>query len=148
MTCVRVGYTHLALADVEIDYNWNWQAGEAEFKRALELAPNLAFVHSEYSEFLARMGRFEESDYHSHLSLQLNPIAINNEAIQALHLFYAHRFDDCIEQSKMVVAKDSNAYLAWLYLSMAQSAKGNYAAVVEADEKASGLRSVRRRTYS
>lgn len=135
----NIALAHLALADVEIDYNWNWQAGEAEFKRALELAPNLAFAHGAYSEFLARMGRFEESDFHSHLSLQLNPISINNEAVLALHLFYAHRFDDSIEQSKMVVAKDPNAYLAWLYLSMAQSAKGNYAAAVEADEKAGAI---------
>ncbi len=135
----NIALAHLALADVEIDYNWNWQAGEAEFKRALELAPNLAFAHGSYSEFLARMGRFEEADFHSHLSLQLNPIMPNNEAVFALHIFYAHRFDDCIEQSKMVVAKDANAYLAWLYLSMAQSAKGNYAAAVEADEKASAI---------
>ncbi len=135
----NIALAHLALAEVEIDYNWNWQAGEAEFKHTLELAPNQAFAHSGYAEFLARMGRFDESEYHSHLSLQLNPISINEEAVQALHLFYAHRFDDSIAQSKMVVSKDPHAYLAWLYLSMAQSAKGNYAAAIEADEKASAI---------
>ncbi len=130
---------HIALGNVETDYNWNWAAGEAEFKRALELAPNLAYAHGDYSEYLARMGRFEEADYHKQLGLRLDPVWINNEAVQALHLFYAHRFDDSIAQSKMVVSKDPHAYLAWLYLSMAQSAKGNYAAAIEADEKASAI---------
>ncbi|MGB8511109.1 MAG: hypothetical protein WCD76_22245, partial [Pyrinomonadaceae bacterium] len=130
---------HMALGDIETDYNWNWGAGEAELKRSLELAPNLAYAHGDYSEFLARMGRFEEADYHAQLGLRLNPIWINNEAVRALHLFYAHRFDDSIAQAKMVVAKDPNAYLAYLYLSMSNSAKGNYAAAVAADEKASAI---------
>lgn len=130
---------HIALGNVETDYNWNWKAGEAEFKRALELAPNSAYAHGDYSEFLARMGRFEESVYHAQLGLQLNPIWINNEAVQALHLLYAHRFDQAIRQSQMVTEKDSKAYLAYLYLSMAYSAKGNYAAALEAGEKARAI---------
>lgn len=132
----NIAQAHLALADVEVDYKWNWQASEAEFKRALELAPNLAFAHGDYSEFLARMGRFEESEYESNLAHQLNPTWINYEAVRALHLFYAHRFDDSIAQSRMVIEKDPNAYLAYLYLSMAESAKGDYAAALDADAEA------------
>ncbi|HEY0428435.1 MAG TPA: winged helix-turn-helix domain-containing protein [Pyrinomonadaceae bacterium] len=130
---------HIALGNVETDYNWNWQAGESEFKRAIELAPNLAYAHGDYSEFLARMGRFEESEYHSNLARQLNPTWINYEAVHALHLFYAHRFDESIAQSGAVIEKDPNAYLAYLYLSMAQSAKGSYAAAIKADEKAGAI---------
>jgi DNA-binding winged helix-turn-helix (wHTH) protein/TolB-like protein/tetratricopeptide (TPR) repeat protein len=130
---------HIALGNVETDYNWNWQAGESEFKRAIELAPNLAYAHGDYSEFLARMGRFEEAEIHSSLARRLDPTWINYEAVHALLLFYAHRFDDSITQSKTVIEKDPNAYLAYLYLSMAQSAKGNYATAIEVDEKAGAI---------
>ncbi|MGI8788256.1 MAG: winged helix-turn-helix domain-containing tetratricopeptide repeat protein [Pyrinomonadaceae bacterium] len=135
----NMAQAHSELGDVETDYNWNWAAGETEFKRALELNPNSSSAHGHYAEFLVRMGRIDEAEYHGDLAHQLNPTWINNEAVKALGLFYAHRFDDSIAQSKMVLEKDPNVYLAYLYLSMAQSAKGNYAAAVEADEKASAI---------
>ncbi len=135
----NLAQAHDELANVETDYNWNWQAGETEFKRALELSPNSPGAHGEYAEFLARMGRFEEAEYHQDLAHQLNPTWSNTEAIKALQYFYAHRFDRAIEQSQMVIQKDPDVYLAYLYLSTSQSAKGNYAAAIEAGQKAAAL---------
>jgi DNA-binding winged helix-turn-helix (wHTH) protein/TolB-like protein/tetratricopeptide (TPR) repeat protein len=129
----------VALAEVESDYNWHWAESDSLHKQTLELAPNSTWAQQSYAEFLARMGRFEEAEYREDLAQQIDPTAINFQAVEALHLFYAHRFDDCIAQSKMVVDKDPNAYLAFLYLSMAESAKGNYAAAIEADEKAAAI---------
>ncbi len=127
---------HIALAEIESDYNWDWEAGEIGYKRALELARNLASVHHSYSEFLARMGRFEESALHSELAQQLDPTRINYQAVRGLHYFYEHRFDETAAQCEMVTEKDPNAYLAWLYLSVALGAKGNYAEATEAGERA------------
>ncbi|MBA3601726.1 MAG: hypothetical protein H0W45_10960, partial [Acidobacteria bacterium] len=127
---------HIALAEIESDYNWDWEAGEIGYKRALELAPNLASAHHSYSEFLARMGRFEESALHSELAQQLDPTRINYQAVRGLHYFYEHRFDETVAQCRMVTEKDPNAYLAWLYLSVALSIKGNYAEATEASERA------------
>lgn len=130
---------YIALAEIESDYNWNWQAAEVNNKRALELAPNSAAAHHSYSEFLARMGRFNESSYHADLAQQLDPTRINYEAVRALHYFYEHRFDDTIAQSRKVIEKDANAYLAYLYLSVAQAAKGNYGEGIKAGLQAGSL---------
>ncbi len=130
---------HTALAEIESDYNWNWGASDASYRRALELAPNSAVAHHSYSEFLARMGRFDESAYHSDLAHQLDPTRINYEAVRALHYMYEHRFDDTIRQSTMVAEKDPNAYLAYLYLSVAHAIKGNYKEGLKAGEQAAAI---------
>ncbi|MGI8467991.1 MAG: winged helix-turn-helix domain-containing protein [Pyrinomonadaceae bacterium] len=130
---------YIALAEVESDYNWNWQAAEVSNKRALELAPNSAAAHHSYSEFLARMGRFDEASYHSDLAHQLDPTRINYEAVRALQYSYEHRFDDAVEQSKMVIEKDPNAYLAYLYLSSAEATRGNFKEGIAAGERASEM---------
>lgn len=130
---------YIALGEIESDYNWNWQAAETNYRRALELAPNNAAAHHSYSEFLARMGRFAESAQHSDLAQQLDPTRVNYEAVRALHYFYEHRFDDTIRQSENVIAKDANAYLAYLYLSIAHAVKGNYTAGIAAGEKAGAI---------
>jgi DNA-binding winged helix-turn-helix (wHTH) protein/TolB-like protein len=130
---------HNELAEVETNYNWNWQAGEAEYRRALELNPNSVEAHGSYAEFLARMGRFQEAEYQGDLAHQLDPTGINIEAVKALGYCYAHRYDEAVAQSRMVIEKDPNAYLAYLYLAVAQDAKGNYAAALEAAQKASAL---------
>lgn len=135
----NVAMAHIALADFEVDYNWNWQAGEAEYLRALELSPNLARAHDAYSEFLARMGRFEEADYQSNLAQQLDPTFLNYQTIHSLSLIFAHRYDECIEINQAILARDPKMLLSWAYLSSVYSAKGNYAEALAAGEKAMAL---------
>jgi tetratricopeptide (TPR) repeat protein len=130
---------HIALAEIEADYNWNWEAAEANNRRALELAPNLAAAHQSYAEFLARFGRFAEAAAHSDLAQALDPTRINYAAVRALHLYYEHRFTDAISQGERVIARDPDAYLAHLYLSVANAAQGDYAAGLEAGRRASAL---------
>jgi serine/threonine protein kinase/tetratricopeptide (TPR) repeat protein len=130
---------YTALAEIESDYNWNWAAAEAYNRRALELTPNSASAHHTYAEFLARMGRFDEAAYHSDMAHLLDPTRINYEAVRALHYFYEHRLDDTIAQSRMVIEKDSSAYLAYLYYSVAQADKGNFDEGIAAAQKAIDL---------
>jgi len=82
------------------------------------------------------MGRFDESAYHSDLAQELDPTKINYKAVRALHYFYEHRFDDTIVQSRKVIEEDANAYLAYLYLSIALATKGHYDEGIKAGEKA------------
>ncbi|MGI8556041.1 MAG: winged helix-turn-helix domain-containing protein, partial [Pyrinomonadaceae bacterium] len=135
----QMASAYIALADVESDYNWNWKAAEAAQKRSLELAPNYAPAHMDYSEFLARMGRFDEARYHADLAHRLDPTRINYEAIKALQLGYEHRFDESIAQSKMVIGKDPNNLLGWLYLSFTDALVGNYDEGIKAGEQANAI---------
>ena len=52
---------HVAMAVVAQDCDWDWATAEREYRRAIELNPNYATAHHWYGEYLALMGRFDES---------------------------------------------------------------------------------------
>jgi TolB-like protein/cytochrome c-type biogenesis protein CcmH/NrfG len=49
-----------ALGDVKWNYDWDWLAAEAEYKRALELNPSFTFARKRYAGLLTAAGRVNE----------------------------------------------------------------------------------------
>ena len=47
---------HIYLARVQSGLDWDWAGAERGFKRALELAPNSADAHGDYSFYLTSHG--------------------------------------------------------------------------------------------
>ena len=68
---------HVAIAAVYFEYEWNWDAADAAFRRALELHPNSAFAHWTYGYYLGNIGRFEESTAHNDQAIDLDPLWVN-----------------------------------------------------------------------
>jgi TolB-like protein/DNA-binding winged helix-turn-helix (wHTH) protein len=63
----------LALARLLMQYEYDWQGAEQQYRRALELTPNSGDVHSEYSDYLDNVGRNSEGDKELELAQALNP---------------------------------------------------------------------------
>ena len=51
---------HIAMAWVKWSYDYDWKAGEKEYKRAIELAPRNSQAHAFYGYFLVLGGRIEQ----------------------------------------------------------------------------------------
>src|SRR5262249_44062042 len=64
---------NVTLAIDHFFYGWNWAASEAEFKKAIALAPNNALAHTMYSLFCNSCGRHEESLAEARLARDLDP---------------------------------------------------------------------------
>jgi TolB-like protein/DNA-binding winged helix-turn-helix (wHTH) protein/Tfp pilus assembly protein PilF len=71
----RLAEAHTSLASINGDVDWDWQGAEAEYKRALELNPNYVNAHHWYGDFLAGLGRFDESEAEIRKALELDPLA-------------------------------------------------------------------------
>lgn len=67
---------HTSLAFVKDNYDWDFAAGEKEFKRALELNPNYATAHQWYAMHLATLGRFPEAEAEMQRAIDLDPLSI------------------------------------------------------------------------
>src|SRR5438270_5404655 len=50
---------HASLGYVRLTFDWDWAGAEQEFRRALELNPNLASGHAGYAHYLLTLGRSE-----------------------------------------------------------------------------------------
>jgi len=78
---------HLGLALGYWLYDYDWEAADASFERALELNPNYAEAYMFYSHFLAHVLRWEESDANIQRAVELDPL---NAFVLGLHAAQQH----------------------------------------------------------
>jgi TolB-like protein len=87
---------HFALARVAW-LDWDWAAAWAAYRQAIALNPNSASARVLYSNFLYVMGNPEEAMHQIELALDLDPFNPLFQAIYAMGLMYARRYDEVIE---------------------------------------------------
>jgi len=117
---------HTSLALIKMEYEWDWRGSEREFGRALELNPNEAEVHHQYSHYLIAAGRNHESLDESLRALELDPLSLPLNAHLGLHYLYAREYDRAIEQCRRTIEMDPNFPQAHDFLGGAYEQKGMY----------------------
>jgi TolB-like protein/DNA-binding winged helix-turn-helix (wHTH) protein/tetratricopeptide (TPR) repeat protein len=97
---------HMALAYIDLNYDWNFDEAEGESKRALELDPNLAIARNFYARELVILGRTDEALVQVRRALELQPYADLDYPAWVFYL--AHRYNDALELAQKMVAIDPN----------------------------------------
>jgi TolB-like protein/Tfp pilus assembly protein PilF len=87
---------HYVLAILKMHLDWDWAGGEAEFRRAIELNPNFPDPRAYYSHLLNILKRPEEAAPQINRALELDPLNGLFQAMYAMDLMYARRYDDAI----------------------------------------------------
>ena len=78
---------YVTRAYIEFLHDWDWQASEADFLKALELDSSYVVAHQWYSEYLAAMGRHGDSIAASQRAVELEPTS----ALQLRELANSYR---------------------------------------------------------
>ncbi len=99
-----VAEAHVSLANILALSEWDWAAGEKEFRRALELDPNNARAHFMYSDFLISTKRTQEWRAEIQRSLELDPLNYFYQCFYGWHLVYLRRYDEAIAELRKVTA--------------------------------------------
>jgi serine/threonine protein kinase len=129
---------HAALAAA----NWSlfdFGAAEVEFRRALELNPNLANAHHWYGLFLSWENRNEEAVSHLRRAVELDPLNLQYNSNLGQIFCNAHQFEECIEQLKKTVEMDANFAYAHNMLRVAYRDTGKYDLSLEQWKKSASL---------
>src|SRR5882724_9005736 len=129
---------HAALAWIEMT-DWNWMGAEQEFRRAIELNPNLPVARTWYAQFLSCMRRFEESLAQAEIARRLDPVSPDTSVHSAESYLNAGRVDEAIESYQKVLELDPTYYVAHHSLARAYIEKGMYQQAIEELEKAMAL---------
>jgi TolB-like protein/Tfp pilus assembly protein PilF len=66
---------HITLAAIYTEDEFEWEKGEEQFRRGIELNPSYATGHQWYGEFLAAMGRSDEAIRELHIAQELDPLS-------------------------------------------------------------------------
>lgn len=94
----KLAEAHASLAYIRAYYEWDWAAGEREFRRAIELRPSYADAHFSYSRFLAASGRPEEAVAEIQRARELDPMESSLKANTALLSYFGGRYDQALEE--------------------------------------------------
>jgi serine/threonine-protein kinase len=85
---------HAMLGWIKASYEWEWEAADLEFKRALELDPGSAGILANAGLIAQGLGRFGESIELYRRAIARNPLQGGQYANLAISLLYADRLDE------------------------------------------------------
>ncbi len=87
---------HVSRGIVKLDFEWDIQGAQAEFKRALQLNPGSGWVHHWIGHALEASGKLDEAGKEMRTALQLDPLSIVIHWDIANELLSARKFDEAI----------------------------------------------------
>jgi tetratricopeptide (TPR) repeat protein len=126
-----LAHPHAVLGGNEMEYDWDFAGGEAEYKKAFELDPNDATAHQWYADDIGNIGgREQEALAEINRAHQLDPLSpIISEEVGAIHI-WARQYDEAIAICKKVA--NENPTFAPVHACLADSywAKRMYSQVI------------------
>jgi TolB-like protein len=96
---------------------WDWAQAEAEYKRALELAPNDGAIQAGYALWLSCKGRTDEAIMWIQRARELDPVAVTGTGVSGI-LFQAHRYNEAIRESRSALAVQPESAFALFVLGV------------------------------
>jgi TolB-like protein/DNA-binding winged helix-turn-helix (wHTH) protein/Flp pilus assembly protein TadD len=120
-----LGEAHNSLAFCLDGFDWDFEAAEREFRRAIELNPGYATAHHWYAWHLALVGKNAEAVTEMRKAQNLDPLSLIINADLAELLLIAHSYDESILQSRKTIEMDPNFGLAHNQLAQAYLQKQN-----------------------
>src|SRR6266481_6137014 len=126
---------HTSLGLVKEHFEWDWSGAEREFKRAIELNPNLATAHHWYGDYLANMGRLEEGTRETKKALELDPLSPITNTTMGWQFYLARQNDQAVDQLRKVLEIDPKFSPARRILEEVYAHMGKYKEAVGEREK-------------
>ena len=134
-----LGEAHTSLAFCLGLFEWNWNAAEKEYLRAIALNPGYATARQWHALQLSALGRFDEAISEMRKAESLDPLSLIISADVADVLFAAHRYDEAIEQGRKAIEMDPNFAIAHYEIGQALAQKKIYGPAIAELQKAKEL---------
>ena len=106
---------HVSLANVA-ERDWDWFAAEREFRRAIQLDPNLSPAHLFYGSLLLVLRKPDDASTELRTAQSLDPVSQMTGNAMVINLYYSRRYDEAITVAKqwLELYPDSVGLHDWL----------------------------------
>ena len=125
----------LALADIQLEYDWDMEAAERSYRRALEIRPSDAEGLRTYGYFLASDGRFDEAVSYYRKALEVDPMQVRAYFGLTMSLIFGGRYGELPEVTEQLAShRDKQFMERWdrnIELLTLRN-QGRYAELIEA----------------
>ena len=122
---------HSSLALISVYYDHNWQRAEVEFRKALELNPDLISAHQRYGSYLTFMGRFEEAIRHYETALELDPFSLQINVNLATTYYLRGEYDRAVNHLKKTSELEPNYMPTRFVLACTYTQQGRLVEAIE-----------------
>jgi tetratricopeptide (TPR) repeat protein len=99
---------YVSLAFVTYAFEWDWRAGERDFKRAIELDPEYATAHMWYALYLGQLGRVDEAVSEAQRARNLEPLSLIGTYSVGLAHYFARQYDAAAEYAQKALEINPN----------------------------------------
>jgi TolB-like protein/Flp pilus assembly protein TadD len=130
---------HAELGFIIFWYDWDWNAAENQYKRALDLDPNSADTHLFFAHLLSNTGRHAEAIAEVKRARELDPLNLRTNALEGQFLIHAGRTDEALARLQKTFEMDPNYYFAHFFASSAYIEKGMFPEAIAEAHKAREL---------
>jgi len=130
-----VGEVHDTLGLLSWRFEWNWDAAEQEFNRAIELAPSYSCAHEDRAVFLSFMGRRAEALAGVEKSNKMDPGPSSAGAESAIY-YQLRDYQALIEASRKGVASNPNEWTEHATLGVGYEGTGKLLEAISEYQKA------------
>jgi TolB-like protein/Flp pilus assembly protein TadD len=114
---------HASLGYVNMYFDWNFAAAEAQFLKAIELNPSFAAAHDWYGILLLAMGRAQEARSELDRAIRLDPFSLPFRTDIGFQLHYQGLNQQAIKELSTVAAENPAFPLAHFWLSRVYNAE-------------------------
>jgi TolB-like protein/DNA-binding winged helix-turn-helix (wHTH) protein/Tfp pilus assembly protein PilF len=97
---------HALLGRIHFQYDWDWPGTETEYKRAIELNPNLTSSYWQYAYFLQTMGRQQEAIATVHRAVELDPLSAAIICDEGRILYRARQYEASVARYQRALELD------------------------------------------
>jgi serine/threonine protein kinase len=127
-----LAHPHAVLGSNEIEYEWDFAGGEAEYKKSFELDPNDAIAHQWYAFDIGMIGgREQEALSESNRARQLDPLSPTIGFQGGLVHISARQYDEAVVICKKLATENPTFAAAYFCLARAYRGERMYPQVIE-----------------
>ena len=127
----NLGPAHSAKANILLSIDLTFTAAEAEFRRAIELAPQNPAVLSGFAILLGRLGRLDEAVALTQRAVALDPLRGNTHSNLANYLVALGRYDEAESATRKAIELQPKAPVNYRRLAEINILRGKPGAAVE-----------------
>ena len=130
---------HASLANIQMAYDWEWEAAEQAFRAAIARSPSYETARQYYGIYLVYVGRFDAAQREFEHALQLDPLSPTLATVSGWVWYHSRRYDQALKTAQSAIDLEPSFFPAYLSAGMAFEGLGRYSDALAAYEKAASL---------
>jgi eukaryotic-like serine/threonine-protein kinase len=132
---------HASLANFKVFYEFDWDAAESEFRKAIALNPNYAFAHDQFGVALAYQGHLDEAVIEGKRAAELDPLSPQIPLDRLVGLTWQGKYQLARNEAARASDLDPDYYYPYWAKGWIDIEEGRVSEAIPELEKAKALKS-------